>query len=215
MTDLEILELFNEKAETLRSYQRFMESIRNIKLEFQKTPNSDFCINFDGPDKELASACILTIRFFIQNKDHISINKMSDLYNNLSISQNYKDEFNQVRNELNKFLDSFSQITVLNKEEGSEILLANDFNKELKKEININAQVNIQKFTNGELFDLFVYGELAHADRDKREKLSILLSNNVTVIIVWDRFVDILIKFTQCIFAIEYINKKVISEIKL
>ncbi|MFM2064396.1 MAG: hypothetical protein RLZZ507_4067 [Cyanobacteriota bacterium] len=215
MTSLEKLQLFNEKAETLRQYKRFMESIKNRKLEFKHTSNPDDGLTYYGPDQELMSACILTIRLFCQNNDGISFQEMKKLYDELSISQRSKDEFNQVKNALNRYLDDFSRIVVwgFSKDEylGMGIIANTKSNLDAFPLTNMPYK---ETLINRFIFDNMIYGYFAHSNKLKRQEIQKMMSNEEFAKCTWFEFAEIIIQFMGYIFAVEDINKKVISEIE-
>jgi hypothetical protein len=75
---LETLKYFNEKAETLNKYKRFMESLHERKVEFKQSPETlgKVEVTVEGPDYESIAACVLTIRFFIQDNEAVSFRNM-------------------------------------------------------------------------------------------------------------------------------------------
>jgi hypothetical protein len=213
MNQLETLKLFNEKAETLKGYERFMESIHERKVEFKQTPETAGLgtITVQGPDNESIAACVLTIRLFIQNNDPISFGNMKKIYDNLDTSQENKNEFNQIRDELNRYLDSGSPLVMSNEKANPEMILANDLNERLA-ELSNASLTSENRLTYREILDLFIYGDLSHTNETKREKLKQLLSSSVGAAFAWYIFTGILIQIMRCIFAVAAINQDVINE---
>ena len=56
-----------------------------------------------GPDEESVKAAILTLRFFCQDNEHISLRNMANFVSGLSASQSLKDEYATIRNEFNSY----------------------------------------------------------------------------------------------------------------
>jgi hypothetical protein len=167
MTHLETLKSFNEKAETLKKYKRFMESIHERKVEFKQSPETlgKGQVTFEGPDYESIAACVLTIRFFIQDNEAVSFRKMKfDVYDKLATSQKNKNDFNQIRNELNKYLDSDSPLGMSATNANPEWILASDMNERFKELLNVSRDSGNKFTTNREILYLFVYGEFAHTN---------------------------------------------------
>ena len=212
---LETLKYFNEKAETLKKYKRFMESIHERKVEFKQSPEKAGLgtITLQGPDDELIAACVLTIRFFIQDNEAISFRNMKEVYDNLDTSQQNKNEFNQIRDELNRYLDSGSPLVMSDKKANSEMILANDLNERLA-ELSNASLTSENRLSYREIRDLFIYGKLSHTNETKREKLKQLLSSSVSAAFAGYIFMGILIQIMRCIFAVEEINQDVISEME-
>ena len=63
-----------------------------------------------GPTEDEIRSSVLTIRLFYQDKDRISIRKISALINALTIDQQIKDEYALWRSELNDYLDTPASI---------------------------------------------------------------------------------------------------------
>ena len=89
-----------------------------------------------GPDEESVKAAILTIRFFCQDNEHISLRNMAAFVADLPVSQSTKDEFTTIRNEFNSYLG---------REHGPPQFRFDD-----------------HTITNREIFEAFMYGEYAH-----------------------------------------------------
>ena len=215
MNQLETLKLFNEKAETLKGYERFMESIHERKVEFKQSPETAGLgtITVQGPDNESIAACVLTIRLFIQKKEAIFFQNMKKVYDNLDTSQKNKNEFNQISDELDRYLDSGSPLVMSDEEANPEMILANDLNERLAELSNVSL-TSENRLTNREILDLFIYGDLSHTDKTKREKLKRILSSSVGAAFAWYIFTGILIQIMICIFAVAEINQDVINEME-
>ena len=89
-----------------------------------------------GPDEESIKAAILSLRFFCQDNEHISMRNMATFVAGLSVSQELKDEFSSIRDEFNKYLD---------REHGPP-----------------KFQLAGHTITNREIFQAFMYGKYAH-----------------------------------------------------
>jgi hypothetical protein len=213
MNHLETLKYFNEKAETLNKYKTFMKSLPERKVEFKKSPETLGKGQFEGPDYESIAACVLTIRFFIQDNEPVSFRNMKAVYDQLATSQENKNDFNQIRNELNKYLKSDSPFVRPAKNANPEWILASDMNERFTELLKVFLDSG-NKLTNREILYLFVYGEFAHGKEHKKEKLKQLLSSSVSEPFAWYIFTGILIKIMRCIFAVAEINQDVINEME-
>ena len=214
---LEILQHFNETAETLNQYQRFMGSLSGRSIKFTQSPETlgTSQVTVTGPDNESIAACVLTIRFFIQDNEAVSFRKMKfDVYDKLATSQKNKNDFNQIRNELNKYLDSDSPLGMSATNANPEWILASDMNERFKELLNVSRDSGNKFTTNREIFEWFVYGEFAHGNKDKKENLKQLLSSSVSAAFAWYIFTGILIQIMICIFAVAEINQDVINEME-
>jgi hypothetical protein len=216
MNHLETLKFFNEKADTLNKYKRFMESLHERKLAFTQSPEKSgrYQITVEGPDYESLAACVLTIRFFMQNNEPISFCNMKALYDNLATSQENKKKFNQIRNELNKYLDRDSPLVIAAQNTNPERILASNLNDFFTKPLN-DALASGNKLTNWKILDLFVYGHFSHG-KDKREEFNRLFLSNSGAIypVAWFIFTEILIEFMRCVFDVAEINQDVLNEME-
>jgi hypothetical protein len=212
---LETLKYFNEKAETLKKYKRLMESVPERKIEFKKSPETlgKVEVTVEGPDDESIAACVLTIRFFLQNNEPISFCNMEAVYDKLATSQENKNNFKQIRDKLNNYLDSDSPFVMSANNANPEWILASDMNERFTELLNVSLDSG-NKLTNREILDRFVYGEFAHGNKDKKEKLKQLLSSFGSDPVARYTFTGILIKIMIHIFDVEKINQDVINEMK-
>ena len=216
MNHLETLKFFNEKSETLNKYERFMESLHERKLEFKQSPEKSgrYQITVEGPDYESLAACVLTIRFFMNDSDGVSFRKMKAVYDKLATSQENKNNFNQIRDKLNNYLDSDSPLVISAQNTNPERILASNLNEIFTKPLN-DALASGNKLINGKILDLFVYGHFSHG-KDKREEFNRLFLSNSGAIypVAWYIFTEILIEFMRCVFDVAEINQDVISEME-
>jgi hypothetical protein len=92
--------------------------------------------NRTGPDEEAMKSALLTLRFFCQDNEPISLRNMSGFISGLSVSQKHKDDFAAIRNEFNSYLD---------RPHGPP-----------------QFQIGGHVVTNREIFEAFMYGKYAH-----------------------------------------------------
>lgn len=146
LEELKILEYFNEKVDKLLSltFTDFV-STKVVKLKISAKLDSEVKVEHIIPGSESFDAFVLTFRFFIQDNEPISIRKMHGLYQNLPISDDIKQKFNDARNSFNSFLDRFSPLKV-----------KDPITKEEKR------------FTYRYIMDIFIYGGYAHGSRKTR-----------------------------------------------
>ena len=216
MTHLETLKSFNERAETFKKYKRLMESLHERKVEFKKSPETlgKVEVTVEGPEYESIAACVLTIRFFYQDNEPVSFRNMQAVYDELATSQKNKNDFNQIRNELNKYLDSDSDLVMSATNANPEWILASESKERFTELLNVSLDSGNKLLTNREIFDRFVYAEFAHENKDKKEKLKQLLSSFVIEPVARHTFTGILIQIMRCIFAVVAINQDVINEME-
>jgi hypothetical protein len=139
-----ILENFVGRARLLGS-STYLTAAKAASIEpMPKGPCS--APNFDEPEREQLEAFVMRLRFFIQNNESTSLENISKLFqNDQSVSPTLKQEFEKVRVDLRTAFDSLPPIQVTSK----------------------NDPVPP---TWGEIWDVFVYGDVAHANQAKRER---------------------------------------------
>ena len=136
------LERFNEKVGQLRSH-RFVEECKGggAIVEWRRGLGWDGC--HIGPEEKTIDATVLKLRFFIQNNESTSLSNMARLYSGLDIGAQISGQFFEIRDSVNFYLDSPSNLSI--SEAGP--------------------------MTHRDIFDLFVYGDIAHAnDKIKEEE---------------------------------------------
>lgn len=136
----ETFELFIEKANLLEEKTFVKNSIANgLNLNIQF--GSPRQIKHNISDREFIESVVVTVRMFYQDNDRISFRKIASLLSDPSLSQTFIAFFNERRKELNVYLDSFGEIQGV--WDGKEL-------------------------TNRNIFDTFVYGDIAHTNEEKR-----------------------------------------------
>ena len=141
---LKRLRLFNEKSQELRSYS-FIEKATH--------KDAGITINFDsetktvegkrvGADNEARSAMCLVLRFFLQPRDHIELHQMAELYTALPIKNEDKQLVADNLKTVDEFLDRASEPSC-----------------------SLNGAPSLTYRT---IIETFMYGDQAHANKDKR-----------------------------------------------
>jgi len=101
---------------------------------------------FRGPNREQLDAFVVRLRFFIQNNEPTSLDNVSKLLQGDStLSTKLIQEFETVRTDLNKAFDALPPIKVT----------SNNYPTPP---------------TWGEIWDVFIYGEVAHSNQAKRDR---------------------------------------------
>jgi len=183
--DLEALELFNRKAETLRN-SRFMKSLleRGSGVTISGDKDGRLTTETRWPDQEAIEAFILTFRFFIQNNEKSSFENMDRTYDNLPISQQKKELFKNARKKLNEFLDS-----------------------------NSSLGINEQFLTHRRILWVFIYGEFAHADKELKPTYDQWMSYGIFNVTIYNEFIYTLGRVTSFIAHVQNLNEEVIKEL--
>jgi hypothetical protein len=134
-----ILRLFNEKAAKLEKL-RFTQGILNANSGVTITANQQATeIKRYGPDEESIDAFVLTIRFFVQDNEKISLRNLEQLYHGLAINSTLQEQIVAARTQLNQFLNSQTIVTM-----------------------------NGETLTFRGVFEVFMWGGLAHANPEKK-----------------------------------------------
>ena len=134
------LKLFNEKADRLvRS--RYVEAATapNVEFTVSITKSSPPIASSTRPDEEAVDSFALTLRFFLQPRDGISIGQMFDIYESLPLTDEQRDGLQRSKRNVLAYLDGSSPY-----------------------------QQDDRTLTNRELVEVYLYGHLAHLNADKR-----------------------------------------------
>jgi hypothetical protein len=140
----ETFAIFIEKSTRLvssRFVKHMLEGGGNLNVSMKSGENLK--IIWDEPDQEAVDAFILTFRFFIQDNERTSLRSLQRLLDDAEVSPHWKAEYNRVRSELNESLDSTPEP--------------------------IHIVWGGREYTRREVMYIFVFGGLAHANRQKRQ----------------------------------------------
>jgi hypothetical protein len=141
--EIESLQIFVESAIELEASSFLAQAKDGISTSMRQLGNRAVLLERCGPEHEVVKALLLTVRFFCQDNE-TSIKKTADLVKGLAVSVALKDEFAAVREHPNKILDAASPI---------------------------KFQTSVGAETNREIFETFLYGCFAHANREKRRRV--------------------------------------------
>ena len=137
---IRILERFNEKVDRLKQ-REFAEESKGggAIVEWRKGLGWD---GFHiGPSEKTVEATVLTLRFFLQNNERTSLSNLDKLYSNLNIEPQLHTQFLEVRKQISSYLDTPSNLSI--SEAGP--------------------------MTHRQILDLFINGDLAHANNPTTE----------------------------------------------
>lgn len=190
---------FNEKAEKLDRFS-FTDKIFNnqtgFKMSFEFGEQPSATSERHGPDEESIDAFLLTLRFFIQNNEEISLQNMSKKYeflkSNPKIDSRIFDYFESYRSQINSYLDTPHHMLKFKDRDGNEI-------------------------TNRYIFDTFLYGNLAHGTSKpyKKEQYDEWKASAVLFPLIENAFVVILGVVLKGIFQIAELNKLAIKQLQV
>ena len=134
------LRLFNEKAEKLLRCS-FVENVfkqpTGITISFGE--NQPMTVERRGADEEATAALSLTLRFFFNQRDGISLDQIRDIYEILDIPDEQKKKARDAFGRFDNFLQS-----------------------------GIGVVFKGKRLTNWNIIETVLYGDLAHANDDKR-----------------------------------------------
>lgn len=182
---IEALNLFNEKTEELinSGFVKHMQEV-GLKVSLKMATDKQVEVTHTLPDREVIKAFVLTIRFFIQDNECSSIRNLATIYQQMPVSDNLKKDFAKVRDKLN---DEFKKKTFLN--------------------------LNGKDITYEKVFDIFIYGGLAHANKAKKQEYDNWMKDKPIASLIMSEFYNFLWYFLNCIAYIRKINIETISEL--
>jgi hypothetical protein len=134
------LRLFNEKAEKLQRggfVQKVFRKDHGVTIHFGE--NQPVTVEKRGADEGAIDALSLTLRFFFQKRDNISLEQISEVYEHLPVSNEDKDKARRGFHNFQSFLDKPTGISF-----------------------------HGQSLTNRTILETLLYGNLAHTNDDKR-----------------------------------------------
>ncbi len=188
MNDAELsLILFNERVERLgRSVlAKRMENPR-YRLDFAKMTDRDW-ISVDGVSEDAVDAFVLNTRLLIQERDGFSIQRLAnEIYSSEKVPQALRNRFHEQCEKWKHHMNSLSIIRY-----------------PADQDLN---------FTNCELFEILLYGGIAHANRDKVNLFSILTRSGAYSSIVCTSFLSTLRVFFDIVKKIHTINDDLLKE---
>jgi len=186
--EIKVLKLFNEKVDRLSS-RSFLTKLdgSGVSFEAKKLNESEpeLKVERKGPDEESIDAFVTTFRLFIQDNDRLSLQNVSKLYSNPSISKDLKDEYKRVRQKINNYLNS-------------EISLFN---------------FNGKKYTYREILEIYIYGGISHTNEAKTEQYKALMSHIIAKNFFDNEFVNVLANLYEALAYIKILNEKAINQL--
>ena len=178
------LKLFNEKAETLHG-RKYILMVTG--------PNNSFTVRFfpdaveyytQGADEEARLAVVSTLRMFVQPRDGISPGQIAELYEALPVKVDPK-----AKESARKAADSFKVY--------------------FEQPTGITFQADV--LTNGRLFEVFMYGNLAHANDDKRAEYEKWMKHPAAAALMPVFFDEIVTVLLRGIFSSHAMNGRTIQ----
>ena len=137
------------------------------------------------PDQEAVDAFVLTFRYFIQDNERCSFGNLARIYEKPSVPEELRTEYLKTRKLLNDYLDAQASIKI-----GEEAL------------------------TRRRILDVFVYGDLAHAQPKKKEVFDAWTRDPFSTGFLEVHFASILVDVLRVIRYVAELNEKVIKELE-
>ena len=136
----EILKTFNSKVDKL-DQSAFIKNAKGggALVDYQLGKGWDSV--HVGPNEITTDATVLTLRFFLQNNESISLHNMAGLYQQLCVNATLINKFLGIRQEINNYLDASSGLSIRDE----------------------------NQMTHREILKLFLYGSQAHLNQDKAD----------------------------------------------
>ena len=180
---IKALQLFNEKADKLESGS-FTKKLENSGLTISAKLGQPVQAQRHGPDDESIDAFVLTMRFFVQDNESTSFRNMADLYSKLPVSAELAQKFNDARAKTNADLDKTTPINL-----------------------------NKVDLTYRAVYEVFLWGGLAHANAKKKAVYDSWAQNPVLFPLLQNEFVRALGIILNMIFFTRAINKAALSQL--
>jgi len=177
--------LFNERVEQLtRSELANRMAAPNYALDYEKMMKREW-ISLDGVTEDAVNAFVLNIRPLVQDSDGFSIRRLAnDVYIQNTVPADLRDNFNQQRG---KWCEHKSEASPFK-----------HFNEE-------------REFTNGEMFDILMYGGLVHANSAKHDLFRLLTMQGAYSSIVCGSFLASLRLFLEVVQRIRDVNVELLK----
>lgn len=180
----DLLRLFNEKVAKLDRL-RFTQSVREEKIGFTINVKGDGGVEVHGPSEDEIDAFVLTLRFFVQDNEAISIRNVGELYASLPVSEDLKRNFASSRASINAALDGNANLILLG-----------------------------EHLTHRRVFDVFLYGGLAHANPTRRAEFDSWAKEEVTFAFLKTIFLNTVIELLRFLLWARHHNEKTLEALQ-
>jgi len=179
------LKLFNERVERLeRSTLAKRMAKPHYNLDYDRMINRQF-VSAEGITEDAVDAFVCSIRLLIQSRDGFSIQCLAkNVYTDESVPQELRDRFYAARDRWEKYRDRTSAF------------------KGPRQDSNLK---------NGFLFDVILYGGVAHSNRDKVEDFELLAKRGAISSLVFASFLHMLNTLFSVVKEIRNANVELLS----
>lgn len=178
------LMLFNEKADKLAALT-FVKGLENSGVTISGKLGQPVQAQRFGPGDESIEAFVLTMRFFVQDNETISFRNMADLYAGLPVDPEIIKKFNDARTKTNSDLDKTSPI-----------------------------KLNNQELTFRAIFEVFMWGGLAHANARKKIVYDSWTKNPILFPLLQNEFIYALGILLNMIFFTRALNEAALRQLQ-
>jgi hypothetical protein len=177
--------LFNERVERLirSDLAKRMEN-PHYTLDYERMMRREW-ISADGVTEDAVDAFVLNVRLLVQDRDGFSIRCLAnDVYAQSSVPAELRDRFAQQRRIWHEHRERPSVFKHFTKD---------------------------RNFTNGELFDVLMYGGLVHANGHKVDLFCELTKQGIYSSLVCGSFLSSLRVFLEVVRAIHDVNAELLK----
>jgi hypothetical protein len=176
--------LYNERAAELNESSFLRQSRDGLGTTFTLLGGPFRVVRVGGPEHEAMKAFLLTFRLFLQDRDELSFRKIDERYAEMPVEGGLKMEVAGVRRHVNTYLDQRSPFVIRG-----------------------------EQITRRQLLNVWLNGELAHVNPDKRAILDRWgVAEDLRPLYQFE-FEVIVTQLTQAVFWIRQVNLCAIAEL--
>jgi hypothetical protein len=180
------LRLFNEKAEKLQRSSfvpKVFHEDHGITILFGE--DKPLTVEKRGADEESTDALSLTLRFFFNERDNITLEQMAALYESLPIAAEEKGKVRDAFTRYHAFLDA-----------------------------SIGVVFQGTTLTNRVIFETVLYGHLAHTNADKRSVYEGWVAPAPFGDMVKFYYEEVVARVIQVVVALQQFNEPIIRQLE-
>ncbi|HNR01882.1 MAG TPA: hypothetical protein PKK59_05045 [Anaerolineaceae bacterium] len=184
--NLEYLTLFIKKSRELNKLSYFDKGRKMITENYYRDENGNLQIEANYPSDEQKKALLLTLRMFWQKKDRVYYRKFLDFYREIPFSTKWKSEVWNIIFILDIQLDSWYVESPIDK-----------------------------RLTHKEFFEIFLYGDEAHLDKDKRERYIEFTKDNILKTLNESTFHKVILDISSAIISLGNISNRELLKLNI
>jgi hypothetical protein len=179
------LKLCNEKLEVIRRGRFLAQLSHGHQVAVRFGENEPLAIEKCGADEEAVLALVTTLRFFCQPGDGISIAQLADIYEDLPVEERARQGAREAADSIERYLDSETELSIDNK-----------------------------KLTNRHIFEVILYGGLAHANDNRRPEYELWMKSPAGPMLQW-LFDDIAAEILRVAISFYQTNQRTIMALSV